>query len=478
MRVQKITVTPSLPVQTQEERIVEKEFRVCAYCRISTNEEEQLSSYEAQVEYYTDKILQTPSWRFAGIYADEGIGGTSIRKRGEFNRMIEDCMAGKIDMVLTKTVSRFARNTVDSLKCIRQLKEKNIAVFFEKENINTLDCPGEVLLTILSSVAQQESETISTNTKWGIVRKFEKGELMLNYTNFMGYTKDQAGELTIVPEEAEIVKLVFKLYLEGQSLRKIAKHLEERGIKTIIGKDKWNASTIETMISNEKYMGDALLQKTYTVDCLTKKRVINNGIVPRYYVKNNHEPIIPENLFERVKLEREHRANAPKIYSLENADVQKGRHSQYALSRIVVCGECGRFYRRVTSASYKKHSSDSQISWRCNNRMEYGKKFCQESPTIKEKNLHKSVLDAVNHLIRKKRSTIKRLKKQIAYEHSNNNSAYPLEDMLEFLESTAAEITEYDDRIARKLIDRITVITKERLLVRFKDGTEIEQEVR
>lgn len=453
-------------------------MRVCAYCRVSTDQEEQLSSYQAQVDYYTDKILQTPNWRFVDIYADDGISATDAKHRTEFNRMIEDCMAGKIDMILTKSISRFARNTVDCIKYIRQLKGKNIAVFFEKENINTLDCIGELVLTILSSVAQQESETISTNTRWGIVRRFEQGKVLLNHTNFMGYTKDQDREIVIVPEEAEIVRLIFRLYIEGYSLGKIAKYLEKNGIKTATEKDKWCSSVISNMISNEKYMGDALLQKTYTVDYLTKKRVVNNGIVPRYYVKNNHDPIVPKRVFERVRLEKERRSNTPKIYNTENTDIQKGRHSQYALSRIVVCSECGRFYRRETNTSYKRGRSDeSRVAWRCNNRMEYGKRFCMQSPSITEKSLHESVVNAINHLIRKKCSTIKRFKKRIAHEHSLNNSAYPLEDMMEFLEMVTTEIIELDDIIVRKLIDKIMVISKSKLLVRFKDGMEIEQEI-
>ncbi|WP_170871624.1 zinc ribbon domain-containing protein, partial [Desulfosporosinus metallidurans] len=225
-----------------------------------------------------------------------------------------------------------------------------------------------------------------------------------------------------------------------------------------------------------KYMGEALLQKTYTVDCLTKKRVINDGIVPQYYVKNSHDPIVSKEFFDRVQFEKKHRSDAPKIYNVENTKIKKGRYSQYALSRIVVCGECGRFYRRVTSASYKRyHSGESQVTWRCNNRMEYGKKFCLESPTIKEKYLREGVVNAINHLILNKRFIKKRIKKQTAHKHALNNQAFSLKDMMEFLEACIAEIAEFDDIIVRKLIDKITVISKSRLLVRFKDGTEIEQ---
>ena len=207
-------------------------LRVAAYCRVSTDSDEQATSYEAQVEYYTSKISENENWKNAGIYADDGKSGTNTKKRADFNAMIQDALAGKIDMILTKSVSRFARNTVDSLVTIRKLKEKNVAVVFEKEGINTLEGTGEILITILSSLAQEESRNISENIRWGVVRKFEKGKVIVNCTKFMGYTKNEDGDLVIVPEEAEIVKLIFRLYLEGYSTGKIAKHLEEQGIKT------------------------------------------------------------------------------------------------------------------------------------------------------------------------------------------------------------------------------------------------------
>ncbi len=295
-----------IPAKAQYDRdvkLTEKKLRVAAYCRVSTELEQQESSYEAQVEYYMEKIEENPNWKNAGIYADDGKSATNTKKRDDFNAMIKDALDGKIDMILTKSVSRFARNTVDALMTIRKLKEKNVAVVFEKEGVNTLDGTGEILITILSSLAQEESRNISENTRWGVVRRFEKGKVIVNHNKFMGYTKNENGELVIVPEEAEIVKLVFRLYLEGYSTAKIGSYLEEHQIKTATGQEKWYDSVIMKMLKNEKYMGDALLQKTYTVDFMTKKKVINNGIVPQYYVENDHEAIIPKELFYRVQEE-------------------------------------------------------------------------------------------------------------------------------------------------------------------------------
>ena len=255
-------------------------LRVAAYCRVSTDSDEQATSYETQIEHYTSFIQKNPEWELAGIFADDGISGTNTKKREEFNRMIDECMAGKIDMIITKSISRFARNTLDCLKYIRELKSKNIPVFFEKENINTMDSKGEVLLTIMASLAQQESQSLSQNVKLGLQYRYQQGLVQVNHNRFLGYTKDEDGRLVIVPEEAEIVKRIYREYLEGASLAQIGDGLEADGILTGAGKKQWLATTIKKILSNEKYIGDALLQKTYTVDFLSKKRVKNNGIVP------------------------------------------------------------------------------------------------------------------------------------------------------------------------------------------------------
>lgn len=309
-QVKNITV---IPARKKTERIAKAKevpkIKVAAYCRVSTDSDEQATSYEAQVEHYTKFIIDNPKWEFAGIYADDGISGTNTKKRDDFNRMIDDCMIGKIDMVVTKSISRFARNTLDCLKYIRQLKEKEIPVYFEKESINTMDSKGEVLLTIMASLAQQESQSMSQNIRLGIQYRFQQGKMQVNFGRFLGYARGEDGQAVIVPEEAAVVKRIFREYLEGASLQEICKGLEVDGILTGAHKEKWRPETVHKMLRNEKYMGDALLQKTYTTDFLTKKKVVNNGIAPQYYVENSHEAIIPKDVFMRVQEEMDRRSN-------------------------------------------------------------------------------------------------------------------------------------------------------------------------
>jgi len=357
-----IIVIPVRQVYDSKSSHYKKKCKVAAYCRVSTSLEQQEGSYLSQIIYYTEKITSNKNWILVGIYADDGISGTSTKKRKDFKNLLADCQKGKIDLVLTKSISRFARNTVDLLQTIRKLKEKNVAVYFEKENINTLDATGEILVTILSSLAQEESRNLSENTKWGITRRFERGIVHVNHNKFMGYTKDVNGNLVIVPEEADVVKLIFNLYLQGMSCLGIKRELENRKIKTVTGNTIWQTTVIDKMLRNEKYMGDALLQKTYTIDFLTKKRVINHGIVPQYYVKNNHAPIISKEVFyevqEELRRRKEEKENKKQKYS-----------SKYALTGITLCGCCGETYRRVTWS----RNGHKKIVWRCRNRVLNGK---------------------------------------------------------------------------------------------------------
>lgn len=392
----KVSMIPAKPQYDRSIKLSEKKLRVAAYCRVSTELEEQESSYEAQVKYYTRKIQETDNWKLAGIYADDGKSATNTKMRDDFNAMIKDALEGKNDMILTKSVSRFARNTVDSLLTIRKLKEKNVAVVFEKEGVNTLDGTGEILITILSSLAQEESRNISENTRWGVVRRFENGKMIVNHNKFMGYTKNENGDLVIVQEEAEIVRLIFRLYLEGYSAKKISQYLEENGIKTATGQDKWYDSVIFKMLRNEKYMGDALLQKTYTVDFMTKKKVINKGIVPQYYVEDDHEPIIPKELFYRVQEELARRAAMNKAAVTRKKNQKSKFSSEYALTGLLLCGDCGQEYRRVTwSRNGKK-----KIVWRCSNRLTNGTKNCKKSESLEEGALNRTVMEAINRITR------------------------------------------------------------------------------
>lgn len=495
-------------------------LRVAAYCRVSTDSDEQASSYEVQVEHYTQFIQKNPEWELAGIFADDGISGTNTKKREEFNRMIEECMAGRIDMIITKSISRFARNTLDCLKYIRELKEKNIPVFFEKENINTMDSKGEVLLTIMASLAQQESQSLSQNIKLGLQYRYQNGEVQVNHNRFLGYTKDEEGHLVIEPTEAEVVKRIYREYLEGSSLLQIARGLETDGILTAAGKAKWRSTTLQKILRNEKYIGDALLQKTYTVDFLNKKRVQNNGIVPQYYVENSHPPIIPRDLYMQVQEEMVRRAN------LHSGAKRKKRvySSKYALSSIVYCPKCGDIYRRIAWNNRGKHST----VWRCCTRVEHGPGKC-DAPTIQESDLQAAAVKAINlalgnrdsmmtalqenieAVIRQKDETsveginakLEELQKELlrlASSKKDYNSVADeidrlrelkqkalaegaereglkkrIAEMREFLSSQTTEVSEYDEQLVRKFIEKVTVY-EERFEVEFKSGMMVDVE--
>lgn len=536
----KVSMIPAKPQYDRSIKLSEKKLRVAAYCRVSTELEEQESSYEAQVEYYTRKIQETENWKLAGIYADDGKSATNTKKRDDFKAMIKDAEGGKIDMILTKSVSRFARNTVDSLLTIRKLKEKNVAVIFEKEGVNTLDGTGEILITILSSLAQEESRNISENTRWGVVRRFENGKMIVNHNKFMGYTKNENGDLVIVQEEAEIVRLIFRLYLEGYSAKKISQYLEENGIKTATGQDKWYDSVIFKMLRNEKYMGDALLQKTYTIDFMTKKKVINKGIVPQYYVEDDHEPIIPKELFYRVQEELARRASMNKSAVTRKKNQKSKFSSEYALTGLLLCGDCGQEYRRVTwSRNGKK-----KIVWRCSNRLTNGTKNCKKSETLEEGALNRAVMETINRItcndgdfvgafrqnvirvigsysgeqepdeydekikekeeemvaliaenarvgsytdefderyrrIAEESTTLK--EEQIEARRKKKLAAsyeQRLKDMDSFLEKQTCQIPEFDNDLVRRLIASIKVVSAEKLIIQFQSGIVMEQEIR
>ena len=488
----------------EEER---PKLRVAAYCRVSTDSEEQATSYETQVEHYISYIKKNPEWEFAGIFSDDGISGTYTKKREGFNKMIDECMDGKIDMIITKSISRFARNTLDCLKFIRQLKEKNIPVFFEKENINTMDAKGEVLLTIMASLAQQESQSLSQNVR-----------LSINHNRFLGFTKDEDGHLIVKPDEAEVVKRIYREYLEGASLQQIAKGLETDGILTGAGKKKWRLETLHKILRNEKYIGDALLQKTYTVDFLNKKRVQNKGIVPQYYVENSHEAIIPRDIFMRVQEEMVRRAN------LHSGEKRKKRvySSKYALSSIVCCSKCGDIYRRIAWNNRGKRST----VWRCCTRVDFGPGKC-DAPTISEAELQDAAVKAINKALSGREDMMKGLQENIEkilsegsdtavqeidsrllelqkelLKKANARQNYDaladeiealreqkhtvmvesaeregikkrVAEMQQFLAEQKTEITEYDESLVRQLIEKITVY-EDQFEVMFKSYTTVE----
>lgn len=513
-----VTVIPARK-HTRKSKDEEKpKLRVAAYCRVSTDSEEQATSYDTQIEHYTAYIQGHPDWMLAGIFADDGISGTNTKKREEFNRMIDECMAGNIDMIITKSISRFARNTLDCLKYIRQLKDKNIPVYFEKENINTMDSKGEVMLTIMASLAQQESQSLSQNVKLGLQYRYQQGEIQVNCARFLGYTKDENKRLVVVPEEAEIVKRIYREYLEGASMLKIARGLEADGILNGAGNKKWHTSNINQILRNEKYIGDALLQKTYTTDFLTKTRVKNHGLVPQYYVENSHEAIIPREIFMQVQEELIRR----RIVHTSPNGKNRTFSSTHSFSNMIICGGCGEFFRRIHWNNRGKKS----IVWRCISRLENTGQFC-DARTVLESSIEQVLVRAINQTLCDKHTFLSILKENIGtvLSHENDialadidkrlaelqselvklasskadyekvgNEIYRLRDekqkvqmdninreevkkriaeMDAFLREQPTSITEYDEQLVRRLIEKVTVY-EDKFIVEFKSGVTVD----
>ncbi len=378
MEIKVIPAKPEVIQEGQESSLL----RVAAYCRVSTLLEEQETSYEAQIYYYTTYINGHKGWVLEGIYADEGISGTGVKKRDEFNRMIAHCMEGKIDLIITKSVSRFARNTLDCIQYIRLLKERSIPVLFEKEGVNTLDAKGEILITILASLAQQESLSISQNIRMGIRYQYQQGRMRLNYSRFMGYTKDEEGRFCIVPEEADVVRRIYREFLGGKSPWCIARDLNEDKIRTCTGKGHWYDKTIRSILRNEKYIGDALLQKEYVADYLTKRRSKNAGLLPQYYVENHHPPIISREEFQQAQEEFLRRRRKPP---------DMPGTSGYAFSGKMVCSCCGQKYYRIKA---KQKSEENR--WHCKTQLRnIGP--C-DSRIVTEREAQIAVMDALKEL--------------------------------------------------------------------------------
>ena len=387
-RVIKIPAKPETEWKTDAQR----QLRVAAYCRVSTKEEDQANSYEAQKEYYTDKIMSNPAWTMAGIFADKGITGTSVKKREDFMRMIRHCRQRKIDVVLTKSVSRFARNTVDCLYYTRALKELGIAVIFEKENIHSLEEDSELRITLSGAFAQSESESISANVTWGKRRAMESGKATIQYKYLYGYRRGADDKPEIIPEEAEVVRWIYERYLAGASTRMLRDELHEQGVIYSEKSPQWTLPHIKSILRNEKYCGDVLRQKTFIQDCISKKAIRNTGQLPKYLIQNHHDAIIDRAQFDAVQMELARR-RAQRGSTRKSAPSGLGRYSgKYALSGLLFCGECGTAYRRVV---WTQHDEKRAV-WRCCSRLDYGKKYCEHSPTLDEAPLQQAILDAVN----------------------------------------------------------------------------------
>ena len=375
---------------------------MAAYCRVSTDQEEQLLSYENQVRYYTTFINENPLYEYAGTYADEGISATNTKKRDDFNRMIADYRAGKIDMIITKSISRFARNTLDCLNYMRELKELGIGIIFEKENINTLDAKGEVLLTILSSLAQDESRSISENSTWGIRRRFETGQHKMSTRRFLGYDTDEDGKLVINHPQAEVVKRLFEDYLSGKTVDYIKRIFEKEGLKNWDGGTKWQATTLASMIKKEKFKGDALLQKSYTVDFLTKKRVKNEGEIQKYYVEDDHDAIIEPWVWECVQLETERR----KRYMQEHGTNSYSHNTENnPFASKIVCGNCDKVFARK---GWQSRSGDIRRVWQCSERYKVKGVMGCSNRHVEESTLEKAFVMAWNSVLENRESFLQK----------------------------------------------------------------------
>ena len=526
-----------IPAKPQlNQQAVKRQLNVAAYCRVSTEEEEQQSSYEAQCTYYTDKIMSNPEWNMAGIFADEGITGTSTKKRENFNRMIRKCRQKKIDLILTKSISRFARNTVDSLKYIRALKELGIGIIFEKENINTLEMDTELIITFMSAFAQSESESISANVKWGKRHAMKEGKASINFNKIFGYYLDNKGDPKVDQDKAVIIRGIYDYYIQGASLRMIKQDLEARGVPNPAGGENWGVEQIRNILSNEKYCGDVLLQKTFTQDCISKKVVKNTGQLPMYLIQNNHPAIVSRGVYQAVQAEKARRSASASPSTKTSSTGRTCYASKYALSERLVCGECGTLYRRCTW----KRNGKTKIVWRCVSRLDYGTKYFHDSPTMEEGALQQAIMTAINSVMSPKGKLIQQIADAMVEETVKppdsvmtlgeiNRSLEKLEAEFDALlhQSDSAEknadrfkkianemaslkkqreklsaqlrnnqatqervrtikgaldhanhyMIEWDEEMIRQLVHTVKVISADRIRVYLHDGTEIDQAV-
>ena len=399
MRVKEVKKIPATRNFLEKDR--KAILNVGAYCRVSTDTEEQQGSYNSQVTHYTEKIKSTPGWRFVKVYGDEGISGTNADNRPGFQEMMQDCENGKLDLIITKSISRFSRNVTVTLEVARSLRDKGIGIFFEKENLNTLHYTSESLLAIFSSLAQAESESMSENIKMGREYRYKQGECCYNMGKIFGYNQDSDGIVTINEEQAVVVRLIYEAYLNGMSIGGIIKDLQGRNIPSPTGKEKWSPGTVERILSSEKYKGDFLTRKTFTVDPISKKKKKNTGQVSQYLITNHHPAIIEPEMFDMVQSEMARRG------CIKKNDKKKhyGKYSgKFPFNNLITCGDCGAKYRRTM---WVEKNGDKKHVWRCVNRIQDGKKaHCRHSVSINDIYLTKKTVEAIN-IIYKSRSRVK-----------------------------------------------------------------------
>lgn len=528
------TINPTISSTADSNRC--RQIRVVAYCRVSTKQEEQLNSYETQVKHYTEKIRGEPKWKLVEIFADKGITGTSVKNRDEFNKMIRLCKKKKVDMIITKSISRFARNTLDCLKYTRLLKSLGVDVFFEEQGIHSMDSGAEFYITIYGSIAQSESENISANVKFGKAQSAREGNATFHYKNFLGYRKGADGKPEIEPEGAETVKMIYDIFLGGDSLMKVAEKLDSAGRPTPSGRGKWSSSTVRSILSNEKYAGDVIINKTYTEDCLSKKIRVNNGERQKFYIENNHPAIIDKTTFARVQEELAKRIGKAKVKQV-GTKTEIGKYSgKYALTDLLICGECNTPYRRCTWTSHGR----KKIVWRCINRLDFGKKYCHDSPSVEESAIQSAIMSAISkvenknidvlktlqqhieigigagddngeevelqaqiakiddefqamlnaissenagefdeekaqHLMARKNELQRRITEINERKRNSENAKNRVEEIGNIMEVLKNHPLKYDDRLVRQIIDSVIIESKEKIRVVLKNGLEIDE---
>ena len=531
----KIIVIPAKN-ESPQEQAKKRNLRVAAYCRVSTGDEEQLTSYENQKAFYTEKIIKNQEWTMVDIFADEGITGTSTCRRKDFLRMIRQCRQGKIDMILAKSVSRFARNTLDTISYTRELRSLGIAVIFEEQNTNSIYPESEFLIALHAAFAQSESESISANVTWGKRRAMESGKATIQYKYLYGYRRGADDKPEIIPEEAEVVRWIYERYLAGASTRMLRDELHEQGVIYSEKSPQWTLPHIKSILRNEKYCGDVLMQKTFQQDVINRKVIKNTGQLPMYLIENHHEGIVSREKYDAVQAEMARR-KAAKSPSKRASTGLAAYTSRYALSDRLVCGECGTLYRRCTWT----RPDGKRVVWRCTSRLDYGRKYCLNSPTLDEEPLQQAIIAALNtvlpdldgrirqitealeaevipfpgsgmslgdidrrlaeleaqfqRLLEKaaddpiaygdqfkeildEQTTLKELRVTILAENKEHAEAdRRIRDAAGMLENAVPHIAEWDESAIRQLVAQVKVLSKNEISVTLKSGIEIRQSI-
>lgn len=463
--ITKIDANPMLSAKRNEY----KRLNVAAYCRVSTDAEDQLESYRAQVAYYTDAIAKNPHWKMVDIYADEGITGTMLKKRDNFNRMIKDCERGRVDYILCKSVARFARNTVDALRIVRKLKARGIGVYFEEQCLDTLKVENEMFLGLHSVMAQSESENISANVKWGIRQRMKSGTFKFRY-NLLGYEKGEDGEPKIVEAEAVYIRKIYDMYLQGSSIVQIRNYLQAERVLTKKGDMNWSQNVIKSILTNERYCGDMLMQKTFIENPINKKSRKNRGELPKYLITNNHPAIVERSVFQAVQAEMARRTNKRRVS--DKGITEFGKYSgKYALSELLVCGECGSAYRRKT---WKKRNGEKEGVWLCINRIDNGREACKNSIALHEETLHRAICKGLLKAYSDFDGAMDCITTALAYATSNDDilDVYAIEQQMKQIDATLDEVivlrertqgdkTKYDTEI-RKLSQQLIALRQQR----------------